>query len=248
MNIIETNLNWAGALAKRSKIDMIVLHHAASSHCSIYNIHNWHLSNQWSGCGYHYFINKEGRIFRGRQDDVIGSHAKGYNSTSIGICFEGDFEKEMPTQVQVESGLELVEHLKKKYNIKNVKGHKDLMTTNCPGSLFPLEKFTTNEDENLVLSFQRAASADGFKFNSYGLDGKWGNETESVATKCIVKRRLFYKYKNSTMLVQRLLGIKPDGLAGKETETAIKNFQQRNGLVVDGCCGLNTWKTLLGIK
>ena len=248
MNIIETNLNWAGALAKRSKIDMIVLHHAAASHCSIYNIHNWHLSNQWSGFGYHYFINKEGRIFRGRQDDVIGSHAKGYNSTSIGICFEGDFNKEMPTQAQIDSGLELVEYLKKQYNIKNVKGHKDLMATDCPGNLFPLEKFTTNEDENLVLSFQRAASADGFNFKSYGLDGKWGTETEGVAQKCIVKRRLFYKYKNATTLVQRVLGLKQDGLAGKETENAIKEFQKRHGLVVDGCVGLVTWRKLLGIN
>ena len=102
--------------------------------------------------------------------------------------------------------------------------------------------------ENLVLSFQRAASADGFKFNSYGLDGKWGTETESVAQKCIVKRRLFYKYKHATVLVQRVLGIKQDGIAGKETENAIKEFQKRHGLVVDGCCGLNTWKKLLGIN
>lgn len=247
MNIIETNLNWAGALAKRSKIDMIVLHHAASSHCSIYNIHNWHLSNQWSGCGYHYFINKEGRIFRGRQDDVIGSHAKGYNATSLGLCFEGDFNKEIPTQEQIDAGLELVAYLKKKYNIKKVKGHKDLMATSCPGSLFPMEKFV-DEKENLILSFQRAASADGFKFKSYGLDGKFGAETESIMRKCIVKRRLFYKYKNCTKLAQRLLGIKQDGLAGKDTEAAIKKFQENNGLIVDSCVGLNTWKKLLGIN
>lgn len=248
MNIIETNLNKAGALAKRSKIDMIVLHHAAAKHCSVYQVNQWHLSNGWSMIGYHYFINKEGKIFRGRPDDVIGSHAKGYNATSLGICFEGDFSAELPTQAQIDAGLELVEYLKKIYNIKNVKGHKDLMSTSCPGSLFPLEKFTTKANENLILSFQRATSADGFKFKSYGLDGKWGSETENIAKKCVVKRRLFYKYKNATILVQRLLGIKPDGLAGKETETAIKNFQKEKGLVADGCCGLNTWKVLLGIK
>lgn len=247
MQIIETKLNWAGALAKRSKIDMIVLHHAASSHCSIYNIHNWHLSNQWSGFGYHYFINKRGEIFKGRPDDTIGSHAKGYNATSLGLCFEGDFEKETPTQEQINAGLELVAYLKKKYNIKKVKGHKDLMATSCPGTLFPMEKFV-DEKENLILSFQRAATADGFKFKSYGLDGKFGSETESIMKKCIVKRRLFYKYKNATKLVQRLLGVNQDGLCGKETEAAIKNFQESNGLVTDGCVGLATWKALLGIN
>ena len=115
MEIIETKLNWAGALAKRSAIDMIVLHHAAASNCTIYNVHKWHLANSWSGCGYHYLVNKRGEIFKGRPDDTIGSHAKGFNSTSIGICFEGDFMKETPSQMQIDAGLELVEYLKNKY-------------------------------------------------------------------------------------------------------------------------------------
>jgi peptidoglycan hydrolase-like protein with peptidoglycan-binding domain len=247
MQIIETKLNQAGALAKRSKIDMIVLHHAAAKHCTVYNINQWHLANGWSMIGYHYFINKKGEIFKGRPDDTIGSHAKGYNATSLGLCFEGDFEKEVPTQEQIEAGLELVSYLKKKYNIKKVKGHKDLMTTSCPGTLFPMEKFV-DEKENLILSFQRATTADGFRFKSYGLDGKFGSETESIMKKCIVKRRLFYKYKNATKLAQRLLGINQDGLCGKETEAAIKNFQESNGLVADGCVGLATWKALLDIK
>ena len=59
---------------------------------------------------------------------------------------------------------------------------------------------------------------------------------------------IFYKYKNSTKLVQRLLGIKQDGLAGKDTESAIKKFQKEKGLTIDGCVGLNTWIKLLNIK
>jgi N-acetylmuramoyl-L-alanine amidase len=66
--------------------------------------------------------------------------------------------------------------------------------------------------------------------------------------KCIVKKRLVYKYKNVTKLVQRLLGLDQDGLCGKQTDLAIRNFQKENGLVVDGAVGLNTWKKLLHIK
>jgi peptidoglycan hydrolase-like protein with peptidoglycan-binding domain len=66
--------------------------------------------------------------------------------------------------------------------------------------------------------------------------------------KCIVKKRLLYRYSNATKLVQRLLGVKQDGICGKNTETVIKAFQKKNGLVVDGCVGLNTWLVLLGIK
>ena len=246
MNIIETNLNWGGALAKRSKIDMIVLHHAAAKNCTIYNIHQWHLANGWAGAGYHYLIRKDGRIFRGRPDDTIGSHAKGYNSTSLGLCFEGDFEKEQPTQAQINAGIELVEYLKKKYNIKKIKSHGQLISTSCPGSLFPLEQFL-GEKENLILSFQRAVVADGIKLPKYGCDGKYGAETETAMKQCVVKKRLFYKYKNATKLVQRLLGITQDGLAGKDTSAAIKAFQEKNNLVVDGCCGEITWRKLLKI-
>lgn len=247
MEIIETKLNWAGALAKRKTVDMIVLHHADSKHCSIYNVHHWHLSNGWSGCGYHFFINKQGRIFRGRPEDTIGSHAKGFNSTSFGVCFEGDFTAELPTNEQITAGLELIAHLKQKYGINKIKGHGDLMATSCPGHLFPMEKFIDGS-ENLILSFQRSANADGFKFDKFGLDGKYGAETQAIMQKCVIKKRLVYKYKNATKLAQRLLGITIDGKAGKQTAAAIKKFQEENGLTADSAIGVQTWKKLLNIN
>lgn len=249
LEIKEVKYDWAGALVKRHTIDMIVLHHADASTCSPQDVHWWHVRNGWSGIGYHYFVNKQGVIFKGRPDDTIGSHAKGYNSTSIGICFEGRFNKEIMPQAQLQAGKELIAYLKNKYNIINIKRHKDLMSTDCPGSLFPFEEMVGDAKENLVLSFQRAAVADGVKLPKYGCDGEFGAETEAAMKKCIVKRRCLYKYKNCTKLVQRLLGVNPvDGLCGKNTATAIKAFQEKNGLQVDAACGVNTWKALLGIK
>ena len=244
MQIIQTNLNWAGALAKRSAIDMIVLHHTDATSCSVSDIHSWHLANNWSGFGYHYFVNKKGEIFKGRPDDTIGSHAKGFNSTSLGIAFEGNFEKEIPTQAQIDAGLELVAYLKNKYNINKVYGHGELMATNCPGKHFPTAQFRGVE-ENLVLSFQRAATTDGFKLKN---DGIWGPETASVASKCVVKKRILHKYNNATKLVQRLLEVEVDGKCGSITSSAIKDFQHKNRLTPDACCGLNTWKKLLKVN
>ena len=248
MEIIDVKYDWAGALASRSTIDMIVLHHADASSCTAKDINWWHICRGYSGIGYHYFINKKGEIYKGRPDNTIGAHAKGYNSTSIGICFEGRYNKEVVPQAQLQAGKWLVEHLKKKYNITKVKRHKDLMSTDCPGKLFPFEEFVEQKKENLVLSFQRAATADGFKFPKYGCDGSYGDETKSVMQKCVVKKRLLYKYKNATKLVQKLLGIEQDGLCGKDTEKAIKDFQLKHNLVTDGCCGINTWMVLLNIK
>ena len=252
MQINEVDYQWNGNLTKRTKTEMIVLHHAAAKSCTPQEVHQWHLNNGWCGIGYHYFIKKDGQIFRGRPENAVGSHAKGYNSKSIGVCFEGDYTEQTMPQAQLEAGKELVAYLKDKYKITNVKGHRDLMATSCPGSKFPFDEIVNAKKsvvkENLVLAFQQAAEADGYKFSQYGCDGIYGNETAMAMKKCVVKKRDTYQYKNCTKLVQRLLGIKVDGLCGSETSNAIKNFQQKNGLVADACCGPNTWRKLLGIN
>ena len=102
--------------------------------------------------------------------------------------------------------------------------------------------------ENLILSFQKAAIADGAQLPKYGADGEYGQETKAAMGVCVVKKRTTYKYKNCTKLVQRLLGVEQDGLCGDITSNAIKKFQEHKGLVVDGACGPATWSALLGIQ
>ena len=252
MQIKEVDYQWRGTLIKRNKTEMIVLHHAAAKSCTAQQVHQWHTNRGWSGIGYHYFISRDGQVFRGRPEDTVGAHATGYNSVSIGVCFEGDYTVQYMTETQLEAGKELVAYLKDKYNITKVKGHRDLMATSCPGVKFPFFEIATAkkniDEENLILSFQKAAQADGYKFAKYGCDGVYGNETKGAMAKCVVKKRDSYQYKNCTKLVQRLLGIKQDGLCGNQTSEAIKNFQKQNNLVVDGACGPATWCLLLGVS
>lgn len=98
-----------------------------------------------------------------------------------------------------------------------------------------------------VLEWQLAAIADGFRFPRYGADGEWGSECESVSKKAIVKKRLVYKYRNLTKLVQRVVNVKMDGLCGKDTAAAIKAYQTAHGLKADGACGLMTWREILRV-
>ena len=98
-----------------------------------------------------------------------------------------------------------------------------------------------------VLRFQKAAIADGFEFPKFGADGEWGAECESVASKAIVKKRVTYKYRNLTKLVQEAVGVEVDGKCGKNTKAAIIEYQKAHGLTADGCVGLNTWKVILGV-
>ncbi|MBO5210459.1 MAG: peptidoglycan DD-metalloendopeptidase family protein [Clostridia bacterium] len=101
---------------------------------------------------------------------------------------------------------------------------------------------------NKVKDWQLAAIADGFKFPKYGADGKWGAECESVAKKAVCKKRVTYKYKSLTKIVQRAVGVTVDGKFGKNTRTAVINWQKLVGLTPDGCVGPESWKKLLGVK
>lgn len=48
----------------------------------------------------------------------------------------------------------------------------------------------------------------------------------------------------STFLVQRWIGIPADGIFGPGTEAAVRNFQNKNRLDVDGHVGPNTWRVI----
>lgn len=74
------------------KIDKIILHCSDSSnpdHDDIKVIDGWHKQRGWSGCGYHFFIQADGNIQKGRPISSVGAHCHGFNKTSIGICLHG---------------------------------------------------------------------------------------------------------------------------------------------------------------
>lgn len=89
--------------------------------------------------GYHYVIRRDGTVETGRPVSEAGAHAKGYNSTSIGICLVGGIDKQGRsednyTPEQWAALLELVVKLKKAYNIKleNIIGHNQVANKDCP--------------------------------------------------------------------------------------------------------------------
>ena len=135
MNIKETNLNFSSLTPRSKVLEYIVIHHTASTAKeTVEQIHNFHINNNgWAGIGYHFYIRKDGTIYRGRPEKYVGAHCENYNSVSLGICCEGNFEIEQPTDNQLKSLSELLQHLKQKYGNVQVVGHRDLNATACPG-------------------------------------------------------------------------------------------------------------------
>lgn len=140
MDILHTVFNWKSKISMRCATKYIVLHHAAMTG-SVKDIHRVHINKGWAGIGYHFYIRKDGKIYSGRPLDYIGAHCVGYNATSVGVCFEGNYETtaEMPA-AQIKAGQELVEYLKKAYPKAAVVRHKDLTATACPGKYFPFDR------------------------------------------------------------------------------------------------------------
>ncbi len=146
MKINDVGLKFTNETGKRKSTTAIVLHHADANGCTVQDIHRWHLNNGWAGIGYHFYVRKDGSVYQGRPIDWVGAHAgssSGYNSKSIGICFEGKYhslDKAMP-DAQLKAGQELVSYCKSKYpSIKEVKKHSECTSTSCPGQYFPFAK------------------------------------------------------------------------------------------------------------
>lgn len=92
---------------------------------------------------YHFMLTIEGHIISWKPENLMIGHCgvDGYsysnepcNANSLGICFLGNFEKENVPEIQFQAGLMLIKGLVKKYNIKDIVGHRDIINTECPGA------------------------------------------------------------------------------------------------------------------
>ena len=143
LNIIQPNYKWAYGATLRKKTDYIVLHHVgAVGNFAPEQIHAEHLKKGWRGIGYNYYVRKDGTIYHGREENAAGGHTLNYNTVSIGICFEGNFEVEKMPLAQREAGQALIADILTRYPSAKVVRHKDLNRTACPGANFPFAEIT----------------------------------------------------------------------------------------------------------
>lgn len=122
------------------KIDKIILHCAATKegqHFTVEDIDRWHKARGFAKIGYHYVIYLDGSVHKGRQEELMGAHTLGQNSTSIGICYIGGLDKDgkpkdTRTPEQKASLIRLINDLKLKYPATKVYGHYEFAAKACP--------------------------------------------------------------------------------------------------------------------
>lgn len=132
------------------EVNLIVWHCSDLAWGTAEGIRRYHTQyNGWADCGYHWVMhngyrahgaeydkNDDGRLYVGRKhlengDLAIGAHAKGYNLSSIGLCWVG----REPSALQVAAALGVTRYLMDFYELpaRKVVGHYELTSSKtCP--------------------------------------------------------------------------------------------------------------------
>lgn len=91
--------------------------------------------NRWGDIGYHYIVDRAGRVWEGRPIQYQGAHVSKNNEHNVGILVLGNFEKQSPSSAQLKSLYTTTAALTKQHRIKTklVRSHKEINPTTCPG-------------------------------------------------------------------------------------------------------------------
>jgi len=177
--LIYTRAEWGadesivqGSPSYADRLAFAVVHHTAGgvpsspaqSAAMVRGIHTYHVrSNGWNDIGYNFLIDPFGQIFEGRAGgmtrNVIGAHAQGFNTGSVGVSVLGNYDAKTIApaareavaeflawrldvgHVDPASSLTRISAGSSKWaagvpvELRAVSGHRDLGLTACPGKL-----------------------------------------------------------------------------------------------------------------
>ncbi|MSR33266.1 MAG: N-acetylmuramoyl-L-alanine amidase [Phycisphaerales bacterium] len=108
-----------------------------SSAARVELIRTGHRGKGWGDIGYHYVVDRGGRVWECRDLKYQGAHVKECNENNLGICCLGNFNEQSPSDEQVAALEKLLIVMMNKYgvSVSRVKTHQEWATahTACPG-------------------------------------------------------------------------------------------------------------------
>ncbi|MGH8878346.1 MAG: N-acetylmuramoyl-L-alanine amidase [Stackebrandtia sp.] len=152
-----------------AKPTKIVIHHMATANSGgtskedafalARKVQGWHMDdNGWADSGHNFAISRGGFVMEGRHTSlkhlndgkgwVQSAHAPGANSDGIGIENEGTYTDGLPPKELWDALVQFCAHACKKFGIspKNIFGHRDFVSTACPGDKLYAELPKLRED------------------------------------------------------------------------------------------------------
>lgn len=150
-NIISRS-SWARMSTNTSRVDSmnginrITLHHEGwevvdftdmnTTMTRLQHIQRFHMKDRgWGDVGYHYIIDRAGRVWEARPIQYQGAHVADMNEHNVGIMLLGNFDKQSPSNIQLATAQSMVSTIMSKYNVPvhRVYTHQELKPTQCPG-------------------------------------------------------------------------------------------------------------------
>jgi hypothetical protein len=104
-------------------------------------VRRWHTEDRgWKDIGYHYLIDRDGKVATGRPIEKVGAHTQGRNAGTIGIALFGGhgsavsdaFEANF-TKAQDDALRALISSLFLQFGPLTVTGHNQYAAKACPG-------------------------------------------------------------------------------------------------------------------
>jgi hypothetical protein len=96
---------------------------------------NGHDGRGFGDIGYHFVVDRAGRIWEGRSLRYQGAHVRSHNEGNIGIMCLGNFDEQRVSEAQRAALEHQLRVLSAKYRVKSrsIKTHKEWVSTACPG-------------------------------------------------------------------------------------------------------------------
>lgn len=130
----------------------------------IKEITRWHRGRGFGAIGYHWIVDRDGQIAKGRPEEAVGAHVSGFNAGSLGICLigghgssENDGFYQHYTLEQEAALRKLIEEIKGRTKLKAIRGHNEVAAKACPG--FNVSRWLANKTPQPKLTESRTMQA-----------------------------------------------------------------------------------------
>ena len=206
----------------------LFLHHSAGPDGGpnvVRSIQRFHQDTRgWADIAYTWLYSPRDRVFyEGRGPAVAGAHTKGHNRTSHGLCILGNYQTSVLPWHAIDDLAEFAAWHGTTWGPPTYRTHNEITATLCPGRYVL----------NVLGDINRKAAEDPAD-----------RPTEPEPAPVPPTLRLGSTGDDVKLLQAAVMP--HDGNFGPQTLDAVKQYQQRNGLVVDGICGPATWRSILG--
>ena len=213
------------------RIRRVFVHCSASDypeHDNIETIRKWHLSRGFNEIGYHYFIQKNGRLSKGRDLEKTPAAQRGHNIGTIAICLHG-LKKENFTESQFDTLRQLSLQIDRSYDSDiSFHGHCEVAPKACP-----------------VFDYQAVLELD--TYGSLGLESPGPKHLKTIGEMTPEKLPELRQGSRgpAVELLQRLLLLKTDGIFGPQTSRGIKAFKKLHELYPSDVVASHVWRLLM---